>query len=530
MEKEDWKCPRCGGINPSKRSNCLGCNNPKQSEELMNTPEFISGIGMTTTLQRAKEIFGEKNVFGPKEWMKYFHYFIEENQNEVNKIPWNEVVLRSPGINQPHFLFLGIKDMNGKLLNINRWNYIFPKDTPRFYRQDSTLGYSSVYSTERSRTGGWEDYLGDDFCGHTCDFRWYLMPVGIVKDSNRRSYDQQISMLPNEYEVPSAIERITGNFLYYMLNGKYLDKHRGRSRDLTNSGERVIVGFSSGLGLLFGPFASDDTRCDAGVVASRKPSTEISDSVIKIKQEAATPGLMDHLDKDKTPLAVQQSDCIGVRFDIGKISSGGYGEECWKVFWKVVDPKMLAGSQLLEGDTNGTPDWENVYCLAVKWTLGTGRGDDVRKALEESEEYQRVAAQPNFIDTSQVNKEPLVDGGQVDRSGNLVGGNYRALPALNAVHIPIPATPAIPVLKTMQEVNQKQATPIIPATLLAPEEKAISAAKSKAANKKVFIILGIIFVVTILFAILCSVITSIGNNNGSVATPMSLIPILIQYA
>jgi uncharacterized membrane protein YvbJ len=65
---------------------------------------------------------------------------------------------------------------------------------------------------------------------------------------------------------------------------------------------------------------------------------------------------------------------------------------------------------------------------------------------------------------------------------------------------------------------------------LTPEEEAASAAKSKAANKKVFIVLGIVFVVIILLAILCTVITSIGNNNGGVVTPTSLIPLLIQFA
>jgi len=125
--------------------------------------------------------------------------------------------------------------------------------------------------------------------------------------------------------------------------------------------------------------------------------------------------------------------CIGIRFDIGKIDGGGYGEECWKVFWQAVDIKVVAGAQLLEGDTNDTPDTENVYCLAVKWLMGGGRGDDVRKALENAEIYLNVAAQPRFIDADQVRREPLVEAGMVDRSGRIVGTSYRALPALKKV-------------------------------------------------------------------------------------------------
>lgn len=130
---------------------------------------------------------------------------------------------------------------------------------------------------------------------------------------------------------------------------------------------------------------------------------------------------------------VKQPDCIGVRFDIGKIDSGGYGEECWKVFWRAVDTEIVAGAQLLDGDSNDTPDRENVYCLAIKWLAGTGRGDDVRKAIEQSEHYRKVASNPNFINPMQVSREPLVMDGRVDQSGRIVGTSYRALPALEKV-------------------------------------------------------------------------------------------------
>lgn len=130
---------------------------------------------------------------------------------------------------------------------------------------------------------------------------------------------------------------------------------------------------------------------------------------------------------------VKQADCIGMRFDIGKIGSGAYGEECWKVFWRAVDTSIVAGAQLLDGDTSGTPDTENVYCVAIQWPAGAGRGDDVRKALEESEHYVRVASAPSAIDAMQVSREPLVNDGRVDASGRIVGTSYRALPALEKV-------------------------------------------------------------------------------------------------
>ncbi len=129
----------------------------------------------------------------------------------------------------------------------------------------------------------------------------------------------------------------------------------------------------------------------------------------------------------------KQADCIGIRFEIGKLDDGAYGKECWKVFWSAVDPEMVAGTQLLEGDTNETPDHENVYCLAVKWWSGVGRCDDVRKALDQSIHYRKVASTPDFVSATQVSKEPLVEAGKVDMQGQIVGMSYRARPALEYV-------------------------------------------------------------------------------------------------
>lgn len=127
---------------------------------------------------------------------------------------------------------------------------------------------------------------------------------------------------------------------------------------------------------------------------------------------------------------IQQPDCIGVRFDIDKIASGGYGEECWKIFWKAVGTDMVRGAQLLDGDTNDSPDRENVYCIAIKWVDSSGRSNDVRNALEKSEYYLKVASEPKFINSIQVGNESLVMDGKVDQSGHIVGTSYRALPGL----------------------------------------------------------------------------------------------------
>ena len=122
--------------------------------------------------------------------------------------------------------------------------------------------------------------------------------------------------------------------------------------------------------------------------------------------------------------------------EIGKVddSQCGYGEACWRVFWQAVDPKLVAGSHLTDGDTNLTPDQENVYCLAVQWNSpAEAHVDEVRCALESNAAFLAVASRPAFLDAAQVAREPLVDAGRVDATGYIAGTTYRAGPALEAV-------------------------------------------------------------------------------------------------
>lgn len=111
---------------------------------------------------------------------------------------------------------------------------------------------------------------------------------------------------------------------------------------------------------------------------------------------------------------------VGVRFDIDKIDSGAYGSTCWKVFWSEVEPAELAGAFLFEGDTPGTLSGrENVFCIAVQ---GSNRNlaRTLRTALEGSEAFRHIAANPPFIEGSQAT-ECLCGAGQVSRDGSIVG-------------------------------------------------------------------------------------------------------------
>ena len=92
------------------------------------------------TLNEAKEILGNKNVFGPEEWTRIFGINTIIDNSSI-EIPWSAEVLRNPGINQSHFLFLGVDEFNGKPLNLQAWcDYFQGTDHPKFLRSGGGVG------------------------------------------------------------------------------------------------------------------------------------------------------------------------------------------------------------------------------------------------------------------------------------------------------------------------------------------------------------------------------------------------------
>lgn len=215
---------------------------------------FLRGSTQPVTVEVARKIMGKKNFFGPEQWREFFG---ETSQPaRIPEIPWTPEELVSPGINQEHFLFLGLESFNGKPLDLGKWYCVFPgKDHPKFYLD-------------------W--YLTHDFAQKTGGIRWYLMPVGIIEGTNNLPWDRQKSMLPEKYEIPLAIERVSANVLFYLLNGKYMDTDYWA---LTSDNpdpykgypniQIVVRGYSSyGLGVR--NWFGDTNSSIGGVAASRK--------------------------------------------------------------------------------------------------------------------------------------------------------------------------------------------------------------------------------------------------------------------
>lgn len=226
-----------------------------------------------TSITEAKQILGQKNVFGPDEWLSCFPGKVNLNESQLAKameIPWSADILAHPEIDQPHFLFLGLEEFDGKPIT---WS-----SSQRSIWSDCYDGLPTfdVHITPYCS-------LTEDSQKSRCEFRWYFMPIGVVQGSKELDYEKQTQLLPKEYEVPHAIDRITANVLYYLLNRDFLDRgYEARVWDLTDFSEDVLEHIMIGgrittLGgkiiateLSFSRWRKDGPHSDIGIAASRK--------------------------------------------------------------------------------------------------------------------------------------------------------------------------------------------------------------------------------------------------------------------
>jgi hypothetical protein len=133
---------------------------------------------------------------------------------------------------------------------------------------------------------------------------------------------------------------------------------------------------------------------------------------------------------------------LGVRFDIGRLGGGAYGLEAWKVFWRAVPRRAIAGALLYEGDTSATLSGaENVFMIAVHHP-DIAALQRLAAALNSSSDYQSVAATPDLAWNESMAAEPLPEAGRIDGRGALVGGLW-ARSALEAIKAGGPARPSV---------------------------------------------------------------------------------------
>lgn len=189
----------------------------------------------TIDIEEVEKIMG-RNFWGVKDWLSYCNVvFTKEQISEIMESSFDTDILNAPcpfemgkSIKETHFAFLGLDEIRHKPLTIIEFQELI-----------SMRNRSSLFPKKR-----W--YKTESFANNkTCALRLYLMPLAIIPKSTEKIFQEQLAILPEDYEVPSAIEEVFKDILYYKKNGILLNPSKwAMCQDITSWGERdrVAVG------------------------------------------------------------------------------------------------------------------------------------------------------------------------------------------------------------------------------------------------------------------------------------------------
>jgi len=207
------------------------------------------------SIKEARQILGSSRFFGPEEWKRFFD--LELPLYEIPEIPWPKRVLEDKRFSpRGQFLCLVPGSLNGKPLTLRLWNEV-------------------VFKPERPVGFHLGDCLDQRFAEEECQTHWMLMPISPIERSRNRVYQDQVATLPSGYEVPSTLDRVTANVLYYLIHydpdcPRFLDDNSwARTKDKTEGGKSITVIGKPFFGISFSDWcpAADGS---IAIAASRK--------------------------------------------------------------------------------------------------------------------------------------------------------------------------------------------------------------------------------------------------------------------
>lgn len=168
------------------------------------------GLSGSTQVKLARMLSGQ-NIFDVTDWTALYGVnFTKKQHREAAKFPWGEDVLNSPCpfnadklVKDTHFAFLGIERINGDPPTVAKWLTVHPKTgQPRFWFANDPWHVGQPHTDEV-----------------TLAFRWYLLLKNIIPNSTGKTPEEQVAMLPPEYEVPTTIVEVTKDILVFRKTG-----------------------------------------------------------------------------------------------------------------------------------------------------------------------------------------------------------------------------------------------------------------------------------------------------------------------
>jgi hypothetical protein len=219
----------------------------------------------------ARAVLG-RNIFDDADWTSFYDAKLTKKQlrEAVGKFPWGEDILNSPCpfnegklVKDTHFAFLGISIINGQPLTVVKWLELHPATgQPKFYFNNDPWHEGQPHTDKTTLT-----------------LRWHLLLKDIAPNSTGKTPEEQVMMLPEEYEVPTTIAEVTKDILVFRKTGTRPNPSRWAAcKERTVKTERLsaeCVGYVSCVGL-FGERGLNVSHWDGsrngyvGVGASRK--------------------------------------------------------------------------------------------------------------------------------------------------------------------------------------------------------------------------------------------------------------------
>ena len=219
----------------------------------------------TLGITELRTIMGDSRVWGVEESVQHYGASFTDTQlRRVDQFPWGEDVLNAPDpfyegkrVKETHVAVLGRYIINSERLSIMRLHdFHRARGPPRLFNSGD---YGPWYNEE--------PFANEE----SPDSRWYLMPLEVINDFTSKIYEEQVQMLPPEYEVPLAVEEVVKDLSYYIKNRVYLNAFDwGRCRDVSAPGSHVLVGRFNTNGLLISEGQDSKQDYFTGLAASRR--------------------------------------------------------------------------------------------------------------------------------------------------------------------------------------------------------------------------------------------------------------------
>jgi len=173
---------------------------------------MVSGAFPSSTDTRIARIALGNSLFDMADWVRFFSaQFDEEQVQHALQFPWHEDILMSPCpfnkgklIKDTHAAFLGLPKLNGQPLTVAKWIELHPATgQPKFYFTNDPWHAGQPHTDAATLLP-----------------QWYLLLTEIVPGSTKKLPDEQVKLLPAEYELPTTIAETTKDLLVFRKTGQ----------------------------------------------------------------------------------------------------------------------------------------------------------------------------------------------------------------------------------------------------------------------------------------------------------------------